>query len=37
MMSQDDQKKRIEKLMQGKVGDRDRSGANNRLFLDAVL
>ncbi len=37
MLLRDDQWKRIEKLMQGKVGDRGRSGANNRLFVEAVL
>jgi transposase len=33
----DDQWKRIEPLLQGKRGDRGRSGANNRLFVEAVL
>ena len=33
----DDQWKRIEPLLQGKSGDRGRSGANNRLFVEAVL
>ena len=28
---------RIEHLLPGKVGDRGRSGADNRLFVDAVL
>ena len=37
MLLRDDQWKRIEKLMQGKAGDRGRSGANNRLFVEAVL
>ena len=37
MVLRDDQWKRIENLMQGKAGDRGRSGANNRLFVEAVL
>ena len=37
MLLRDDQWARIEKLLQGKVGDRGRSGANNRLFVEAVL
>jgi len=37
MLLRDDQWNRIEKLMQGKAGDRGRSGANNRLFVEAVL
>jgi transposase len=37
MLLRDDQWKRIEKLMQGKAGDRGRSGTNNRLFVEAVL
>jgi len=37
MLLRDEQWKRIEPLMQGKDGDRGRSGANNRLFVEAVL
>lgn len=37
MLLRDDQWKRIEPLLQGKAGDRGRSGANNRLFIEAVL
>jgi transposase len=37
MLLRDDQWKRIEPLMQGKAGDRGRCGANNRLFVEAVL
>jgi transposase len=37
MLLRDDQWKRIEQLLQGKVGDRGRSGVNNRLFVEAVL
>lgn len=37
MLLRDDQWKRIEKLLQGKAGDRGRSGANNRRFVEAVL
>lgn len=37
MMLRDDQWKRIEPLLQGKAGDRGRSGANNRQFIEAVL
>lgn len=37
MILRDDQWERIERLVQGKVGDRGRSGANNRLFVEAVL
>lgn len=33
----DDQWKRIAPLMRGKVGDRGRSGGNNREFIEAVL
>jgi len=29
--------RRIQQLVPGKVGDRGRSGADNRLFVDAVL
>ena len=37
MLLRDDQWVRIEKLLQGKAGDRGRSGVNNRLFVEAVL
>jgi len=37
MLLRDDQWERIEPLMQGKAGDRGRRGANNRLFVEAVL
>ena len=37
MLLRDDQWKRIEPLLQGKAGDRGRRGANNRLFVEAVL
>ena len=37
MMLRDDQWVRIEKLMQGKAGDRGRRGADNRLFVGAVV
>ena len=33
----DDQWRRIEALLPGKVGDRGRTGADNRLFVEAVL
>jgi hypothetical protein len=33
MLLLDNQWQRIEKLLQGKAGDRGRSGANNRLFV----
>ena len=33
----DDQWNRIETMLPGKVGDRGRTGANNRLFVEAVL
>ena len=36
-MLRDDQWARIEGLLQGKHGDRGRTGANNRLFVEAVL
>ena len=36
-MLRDDQWARIEMLLQGKAGDRGRSGVNNRLFVEAVL
>ena len=36
-MLRDDQWARIEGLLQGKDGDRGRTGANNRLFVEAVL
>jgi putative transposase len=37
MLLRDDQWERIERLLQGKAGDRGRSGVNNRLFIEAVL
>lgn len=37
MLLRDDQWERIEPLMQGKAGDRGRTGVNNRLFVEAVL
>jgi transposase len=37
MLLRDDQWARIAPLMQGKPGDRGRRGANNRLFVEAVL
>ena len=37
MLLRDDQWIRVETLLQGKAGDRGRSGANNRLFIKAVL
>ena len=37
MLLRDDQWVRVETLLQGKAGDRGRSGANNRLFIEAVL
>jgi transposase len=37
MLLRDDQWERIEPLMQGKAGDRGRRGADNRLFVEAVL
>jgi hypothetical protein len=37
MLLRDDQWGRIEKFLQGKAGDRCRSGVNNRLFVEAVL
>ena len=37
MLLRDDQWERIEPLLQGKAGDRGRRGANNRLFVEAVL
>jgi transposase len=33
----DDQWLRIEPMLHGKAGDRGRSGADNRLFVEAVL
>ena len=33
----DDQWNRIEAMLPGKVGDRGRTGENNRLFVEAVL
>ena len=37
MLLRDDQWVRIETLLQGKAGDRGRSGANNRLFIEVTL
>jgi transposase len=37
LLLRDDQWGRIEGLLQGKDGDRGRTGANNRLFVEAVL
>lgn len=37
MLLRDDQEVRVETLLQGKAGDCGRSGANNRLFIKAVL
>jgi putative transposase len=37
MLLRDDQWERIAPLVQGKAGDRGRRGANNRLFVEAVL
>ena len=37
MMLRNDQWKRIEGFLQGKVGDPGRHGADNRLFVEAVL
>jgi transposase len=37
MLLRDDQWVRVETLLQGKAGDRGRSGANNPLFIEAVL
>lgn len=37
LLLRDDQWARIEGLLQGKDGDRGRTGANNRLFVEAVL
>src|SRR3954449_9889711 len=37
MVLRDDQWERIASLVPGKVGDPGRSGADNRLFVDAVL
>lgn len=36
MLLRDDKSVRVEKLLQGKAGDRSRSGVNNRLFVGAV-
>lgn len=33
----DEQWERVEPLLPGKVGDRGRSGSNNRMFVEAVL
>jgi putative transposase len=37
LMLRDDQWERIAPLLRGKVGDRGRSGENNRQFVEAVL
>ncbi len=37
LLLRDDQWARIEPLLQGKAGDRGRTGADNRLFVEAVL
>lgn len=37
MLLRDDQWKRTEPLKQGKADDRGRHGADNRLFVEAVL
>lgn len=37
LLLRDDQWVRIEPLLQGKAGDRGRTGADNRLFIEAVL
>ena len=37
LLLRDDQWLRIEPMLHGKVGDRGRSGADNRLFVEAVL
>ena len=37
LLLRDDQWERIESLLQGKEGDRGRTGADNRLFVEAVL
>ena len=37
LLLRDDQWERIESLLQGKAGDRGRTGADNRLFVEAVL
>ncbi len=37
LLLRDDQWVRIEGLLQGKPGDRGRTGADNRLFVEAVL
>lgn len=37
LLLRNDQWKRIEPLLQGKAGDRGRTGADNRLFVEAVL
>jgi transposase len=37
LLLRDDQWERIEPLLQGKAGDRGRTGADNRLFVEAVL
>ena len=37
LLLRDDQWLRIEPMLHGKAGDRGRSGADNRLFVEAVL
>jgi len=37
LLLRDDQWERIESLLQGKAGDRGRTGTDNRLFVEAVL
>lgn len=37
LLLRDDQWERIEPLLQGKAGDRGRTGADNRLFVESVL
>ena len=37
LLLRDDQWRRIEPMLHGKAGDRGRTGADNRLFVEAVL
>jgi site-specific recombinase len=37
ILLRDDQWVRIKKCLQGKADDRERSGVNNRLFVEVVL
>ena len=37
LLLRDDQRERVEPLLHGKEGDRGRTGADNRLFVGAVL